>query len=267
MTRLKLLSSVAVAAFVAMPAFAQTSTSPATSPSANRPAATAPAGSAARQLPSDIQAWKVSDLVGKNVYNSQDEKVGDINDVVTSKSGSQAMAVIGVGGFLGIGEKQAAVPIDQLKVQGDKIVVAGMTKDSLKQQADYKKDEYEKADRDQMVSQLAGPSTSGSSSTGSTGTTGASPSGATGTSGSTSGSSSPSTTGSSGMSGSSSTGSGSASGTSGSSSGTSGSMGSGSTTGTGGSSSGASDSSSGGTSASPAANAPSGGTSTQTPKQ
>lgn len=252
MTRLKLLSSVAVAAIIAMPAFAQTSTSPATSPSANRPAATAPAGSAARQLPSDIQTWKVSDLVGKNVYNSQDEKVGDINDVVTSKSGSQAMAVIGVGGFLGIGEKQAAVPLEQLKVQGDKIIVAGMTKESLKQQADYKKDDYTKADRDQMVSQLAGPSTTGSGATGTSSTTGSSPSGAAGTSGS------------------STTGSGSASGTSGSgsSSGASGSMGSGSTTGTGGSSSGSSDTSSGGTSASPAGNAPSsGGSSTQTPKQ
>jgi sporulation protein YlmC with PRC-barrel domain len=232
MSKLKLLSSAAVAALLAMPAYAQT-TSPTTSPSANRPATSAPSGSAARQtLPSDIKAWKVSDLVGKNVYNSQDEKVGDINDIVKPKSGGEAMAVIGVGGFLGIGEKEAAVPIDQLKVQGDKIVGSGLSKDSLKQHADYKKDNYEKVDREQVVGQLSGTSgTSGSGATGSSSTTGGG-TGATGTPPSTSGSS-----GSSGMSGSSTTGgsTGSTSGMSGSgaSSGGSGSMGSGSTSGSG----------------------------------
>jgi sporulation protein YlmC with PRC-barrel domain len=245
---------------MAMPAFAQTS-----SPSSPPARSTSPSGAPATPratLPSDIGSMKVSELVGKNVYTANDEKIGDVNDVVTSKSGGKGMAVIGVGGFLGIGEKEAAVSLDQLKVQGDKLVLAGATKDSLKQQAtDYKKDEYTKVDRDKMVSQAGGmstpsgstaPSTSGSSSTGSSGSS---------TMGS--GSSTPSTggssSGSSGMSGSgTSTGSGSSSGssTTGGSTGAAPSSPSGSST-MGGSSGGSA----------PAGNAPSGGGATQTPKQ
>jgi sporulation protein YlmC with PRC-barrel domain len=245
----KLLSSVAVASLLAMPAFAQTSSSPATSPSTSRPATTAPSGAATNRatMPSDIAQMKVSDLVGKSVYSSSDERIGEVDDVVVAKSGGEAMAVIGVGGFLGIGEKDAAVPVSQLKVQGDKIVATGATKDSLKQHAEYKKDNYTKVDRDKMVSQVGTgttgsttrPSTSGSSATSpatgsSTTPSGTSSSGAAGSSG-TSGSStmggassSPSTsgssTGSSGMSG-------STSGTTGSGGSSSGSMGSGSSSG------------------------------------
>jgi sporulation protein YlmC with PRC-barrel domain len=255
MSKSKLFASVAVAALMAVPAFAQTS-SPSSSPAA-RPSTSAPSGAPATPratLPSDIGSMKVSELVGKNVYTASDEKIGDVNDVVTSKSGGEAMAVIGVGGFLGIGEKEAAIPISQLKVQGDKIVASGATKDSLKQHADYKKDNYTKLDRDKMVSQAG----SGMS-TPSTGASGSAPTGSSGSSTTGSGSSTPpasgSTSGSSGMGGSS-TGSGSATG-SGSSSGSSTTSPSGSST-MGGSSG----------SSAPAGNAPSsGGSSTQTPKQ
>ena len=198
MSKLKLLSGVAVAALIAMPAFAQTTTSP--SPATSRPMTTAPSSAATSQpsLPSDIHMAKVSDLVGKNVYNSNNEKVGDINEIVVPKSGGgQKMAVIGVGGFLGIGEKEAAVPLDELKVENDKIVGAGLSKDSLKQHADYKKDKdnYTKLDRNQVVGEASGStgssSMSGSSSSGSMGsttgssssmgTTGSSPTGSTST--------------------------------------------------------------------------------------
>jgi sporulation protein YlmC with PRC-barrel domain len=203
MSKFKLLSSAAVAALIAMPAFAQTST---TTPPASRPGTSSPMGSSSASqpsLPSDLKAAKVSEIVGKNVYNSNNEKVGDINEIVVPKSGGgQTMAVIGVGGFLGIGEKEAAVPIDQLKVQNDKIVAAGLTKESLKEHADYKaqKDSYTKLDRNQVVGQAGGAmgsSPSGSSSsTGSTGTSGSSSSGSMG-SGSSTGSGSMGSTGSS----------------------------------------------------------------------
>jgi sporulation protein YlmC with PRC-barrel domain len=264
MSKLKLLSSVAVAALIAMPAFAQTSTTPTTSPSTSRPATTAPAGTSgasSHSMPSDIHQWKVSDLVGKNVYNSSNEKVGDINEVVVSKTGGgKAMAVIGVGGFLGIGEKEAAVPLDELKVQDDKIVGAGLSKDSLKQHADYKgqKDNYTKLDRNQTVGQASGatgtssttgtttrPSTSGTSTTGtstgssSTGTSGSTmtPSGTTGAAGGATTPSGSSATTPSGTGSSSGTAGTSGSMNSGSSSTGSGSMGSGSSSGTSGSSS------------------------------
>jgi hypothetical protein len=54
--------------------------------------------------------------IGQPVYNPADESIGEINDVIFSMDGSVEAAVIGVGGFLGIGEKNVAVPLDTIKV-------------------------------------------------------------------------------------------------------------------------------------------------------
>jgi sporulation protein YlmC with PRC-barrel domain len=50
-----------------------------------------------------------SSLIGANVYNISDENLGDINDLVLAKNGGIDAVVVGVGGFLGIGEKNVAV--------------------------------------------------------------------------------------------------------------------------------------------------------------
>lgn len=55
--------------------------------------------------------------IGKSVYNDAKEKVGDIRDLVFSKEGGIQAAVIGVGGFLGLGEKQVAVSFDQIRIE------------------------------------------------------------------------------------------------------------------------------------------------------
>ena len=55
-------------------------------------------------------------LVGVNVYNEANEKIGDINEVILDKSGRAANVILGVGGFLGMGEQlQVAVAYDKLK--------------------------------------------------------------------------------------------------------------------------------------------------------
>lgn len=59
--------------------------------------------------------WRTSKLVGLNVYNDKDESLGDINDLLTDKQGKIVAAVIGVGGFLGVGERYAAIPFEKLK--------------------------------------------------------------------------------------------------------------------------------------------------------
>ena len=59
--------------------------------------------------------WRASKLVGVNVYNDANEKIGDINDVILDKSGKVENVVLGVGGFLGIGEHYVAVAYDKLK--------------------------------------------------------------------------------------------------------------------------------------------------------
>ena len=59
--------------------------------------------------------WRASKLVGVNVYNDANEKIGDINDVILDKSGKVENVVLGVGGFLGMGEHDVAVAYDKLK--------------------------------------------------------------------------------------------------------------------------------------------------------
>lgn len=59
--------------------------------------------------------WRASKLVGLNVYNENNEKIGSINDLLTDKNGSIKTVVIGVGGFLGMGEHLVAVTFDRVK--------------------------------------------------------------------------------------------------------------------------------------------------------
>jgi sporulation protein YlmC with PRC-barrel domain len=59
--------------------------------------------------------WRASKLVGVDVYNEANEKIGDINEVILDKSGKVEKVVLGVGGFLGMGEHYVAVAYDKLK--------------------------------------------------------------------------------------------------------------------------------------------------------
>jgi sporulation protein YlmC with PRC-barrel domain len=63
---------------------------------------------------------KASNLIGMDVRNAQNEKLGDIKDLVVDlHSGKIAYAVLSVGGFLGIGDKYVAVPPSAFSVAPD----------------------------------------------------------------------------------------------------------------------------------------------------
>src|SRR5690349_5692726 len=59
--------------------------------------------------------WRASKVVGLNVYNEKNENVGSINDLLMDKSGNIKAAVISVGGFLGMGSRLIALPLDKVK--------------------------------------------------------------------------------------------------------------------------------------------------------
>jgi sporulation protein YlmC with PRC-barrel domain len=59
--------------------------------------------------------WRASKLLGVNVYNEANEKIGDINEVILDRSGKVANVILGVGGFLGMGEHYVAIAFDKLK--------------------------------------------------------------------------------------------------------------------------------------------------------
>jgi putative membrane protein len=64
-----------------------------------------------RQAPTD---WTAEALIGRTVENSNGDNLGEINNVIINEKGDVVAVVIGVGGFLGIGEKNVGVPFDEL---------------------------------------------------------------------------------------------------------------------------------------------------------
>ena len=69
--------------------------------------------------------WRASKMVGLKIYNDANESVGSINDLLMDKSGAVKIAVIGVGGFLGMGEHLVAVPYDKLKFVNEAVAYTG----------------------------------------------------------------------------------------------------------------------------------------------
>jgi len=59
--------------------------------------------------------FRSSKLIGVNVYNNNNEKIGDIQELIVDNSGKVDNVVLGVGGFLGMGEHYVAVPMEKLK--------------------------------------------------------------------------------------------------------------------------------------------------------
>jgi sporulation protein YlmC with PRC-barrel domain len=69
-------------------------------------------------VPND--ALTVSTYYNEDVYDQKDNKIGDVNDILLDKDGRVSAVIVGVGGFLGIGEKDVAVSFDALKNQGER---------------------------------------------------------------------------------------------------------------------------------------------------
>ena len=68
--------------------------------------------------------WQGSKFIGLDVYNSQNEKIGDISEVMLDQSGKITDVVIGVGGFLGMGTHDVAVKWEQLKFVNEPVRTA-----------------------------------------------------------------------------------------------------------------------------------------------
>ena len=71
-------------------------------------------------------------ILGKDVYNDSGDKIGEINDLIVAPNKSVSYAIVGVGGFLGVGDHEVAVPVSKFKQQMGKIELPGATKDALK---------------------------------------------------------------------------------------------------------------------------------------
>lgn len=108
-----------------VPAFAQTTTT--------TPAPIVNSGST--QAPGQVRSDK---LIGRNIQNAQNETIGEIKSVMLNQNGSVDTVIVGVGGFLGVGEREVALGWKDLNVSdnGEKVTTS-MTKDQLKALPEY----------------------------------------------------------------------------------------------------------------------------------
>ena len=80
---------------------------------------------------------RASKLTGSAVYDQADQKIGSIADLIIDRDGKVTETVIGVGSFVGAGDKHVAVKMADLKRGKDNRLVLNTTKDALKQMASY----------------------------------------------------------------------------------------------------------------------------------
>ena len=117
---MKCLHALAVVAALSTPAFAVESMS---------------------KLPSD--SWTITNYYKQDVYDKSQNTVGKIDDVLIDKSGKITTLMVGVGGFLGVGEKDVALPfaaVQPEKKNNKWYLTVDETKDSLKTAVGYKYD-------------------------------------------------------------------------------------------------------------------------------
>jgi sporulation protein YlmC with PRC-barrel domain len=132
MTKTELFAALMASTLLAAPAMAQSTQPSPTPPMADqntqrpietnkRPMATAPA---ATQTVQQAGQWRMSKLVGLDVYNNNNEKIGDINELIADKDGNVQILVIGVGGFLGMGQHDVGLAWDQVKFVAEPVKTA-----------------------------------------------------------------------------------------------------------------------------------------------
>ena len=128
----KLVMAAAFAATVTGAAFAQQTTIGAGTPATTQVLTT---------LPQEVTT--VANYYKQNVYDPSDVKIGEISDVLLNKQGKVDAFMVGVGGFLGVGEKDVAVPFDAVHAtqkDGKWYLTMNTTKDALKNARGYKFD-------------------------------------------------------------------------------------------------------------------------------
>jgi sporulation protein YlmC with PRC-barrel domain len=83
----------------------------------------------------------VTNFYKQNVYDPSDNKIGDIDDMLIDKEGRVTALIIGVGGFLGMGEKNVAIPFSDVRASEKNnnkwYLVLNTTKDALKTAPGY----------------------------------------------------------------------------------------------------------------------------------
>lgn len=105
-------------------------------------AGTQPLGMSIEETQRILEGWSVKRaILNKPVYNDNNEKIGTVRDVIIAPDRSVSFAILSVGGFVGVGAHDVAIPIEKIDVREGNFYLAGATKDALKAAPDF---EYSK---------------------------------------------------------------------------------------------------------------------------
>ena len=90
-------------------------------------------GVAATEMREVATGWSAThQILGKPVYNDQNESIGAVDDIIVAPDKQVSFAIIGAGGFLGVARHDVAIPVAQLRLRDGKLVLPGATKEALK---------------------------------------------------------------------------------------------------------------------------------------
>jgi hypothetical protein len=113
-----------------------------------------------------LMSQRVKDVKGMAVNNQIGEKIGKIKALVVSRHDNNIYAVISIGGFLGIGDTEITMPLDQLAWHEDKLTApTTASKKELKARPESEKIVYLKLSDNQIIGELGGPGSGESSRT------------------------------------------------------------------------------------------------------
>ena len=93
----------------------------------------------------------VSKIINMYLYNANGNRLGDIEHVVTNADNGGYSVVFGHGGFLGMGEKQIAVPLNDVWMKGDRLVTRNVTDDQIKSMPEYDQGKQTEVDGSKSV--------------------------------------------------------------------------------------------------------------------
>lgn len=102
-------------------------------------------------VPVEFQRVRAGELIGKDIYGSRGNEIGEIADIVMRTDGQAVAAVADIGGFLGLGEKQVTIPFDELSIQGDRILAKNLTEERANRLESYDRNGWRPFARDRML--------------------------------------------------------------------------------------------------------------------
>jgi hypothetical protein len=80
------------------------------------------------------EGWSAKNqIIGKAVYNEAGDSIGTVEDLIMAPDRAVTHAIVGAGGFLGLGEHDVLIPVDQFKFENERLTLPGATKETLEE--------------------------------------------------------------------------------------------------------------------------------------